>query len=170
MERPELAMRQRLLSHTPKQRVLSCIAMCLTILIVLAHNVYHSIPNEVPILFVLAIVSFRIREGRWLANLYDPAPWRRTVLLALLGVVLLQVKYMILEPVGQHFWRDREHISLVITQSRDIRRALRNVLFVWLFAAFGEEIGYRGYLLRRAVHVFGIGPNFPFSTDSRSAT
>lgn len=148
-------MRERVLSHTAKQRILSSTEMCLAIVIVLAHNVYHSIPNEVPILFVLAIVSFRIREGRWLADLYDPAPWRRVVLLALLGVVLLQAKDMILAPVGHYFWADREHVSSVITQSRDIRRALRNVLFVWLFAGFGEEIGYRGYLLRRAVHAFG---------------
>lgn len=155
MDSPEVAVCERFLGHTGKQRILSSIEMCLAIVIVVAHNVYHSIPNEVPILFVLAIVSFRIREGRWLSDLYDRAPWSRTFLLAILGIVLLQAKDMILEPVGHYFWADRQHVSSVITQSRDIGHALRNVLFVWLFAAFGEEIGYRGYLLRRAVHVFG---------------
>jgi len=37
---------------TRKQRALSCAEMCLAILIVVAHNVYHWIPNEVPIRFV----------------------------------------------------------------------------------------------------------------------
>jgi len=30
------------------------------------------------------------------------------------------------------------------------KSALRNLAIVWLFAGFGEEIGYRGYLLTRA--------------------
>jgi len=29
------------------------------------------------------------------------------------------------------------------------KSALRNLAIVWLFAGFGEEIGYRGYLLTR---------------------
>jgi membrane protease YdiL (CAAX protease family) len=33
--------------------------------------------------------------------------------------------------------------------------ALRWLLLVWTFAAFGEEIGYRGYLLTRAAEAGG---------------
>jgi len=33
--------------------------------------------------------------------------------------------------------------------------ALRWLLLVWTFAAFGEEIGYRGYLINRAADVGG---------------
>jgi membrane protease YdiL (CAAX protease family) len=33
--------------------------------------------------------------------------------------------------------------------------AAKWLLLVWTFAAFGEEIGYRGYLLRRAADVGG---------------
>jgi uncharacterized protein len=33
--------------------------------------------------------------------------------------------------------------------------ALQWLLLVWTFAAFGEEIGYRGYLLRRAADAGG---------------
>jgi membrane protease YdiL (CAAX protease family) len=32
----------------------------------------------------------------------------------------------------------------------DWKLALRNLAMVWIFAGFGEEIGYRGYLLTRA--------------------
>ena len=141
---------------TRKQRAVSCAEMCLAILIVVAHNVYHWIPNEVPILFVLAIISFRMREGNWGWHLYGrPVSWALPLLLAILCVVFLQVKDMILEPIGHYFWAAPPHTSSIITQTRDVQHALRTVLFVWLFAAFGEEIGYRGYLLRRALDVFG---------------
>src|SRR6185295_13197722 len=39
--------------------------------------------------------------------------------------------------------------------SGDLGTALLYLLLVWSFAAFGEEIGYRGYLLTRAAEVFG---------------
>ncbi|HET7206612.1 MAG TPA: hypothetical protein VFI95_08535, partial [Terriglobales bacterium] len=52
--------------------------------IVIGHNVYHVIPNEVPILFVLGLVSLRLRDGGWKAmGLQWPVSWRKTVLIAL---------------------------------------------------------------------------------------
>jgi membrane protease YdiL (CAAX protease family) len=35
------------------------------------------------------------------------------------------------------------------------RQGLTNLLFIWGFAAFGEECSYRGYLLTRAASAFG---------------
>lgn len=151
MNSPELS-----LPDAPKQRIISAAEMCLAILIVIAHNVFHWIPNEVPILLILAIASFRIREGSSFSQLYRrPPSWPRTLLLAALCFVLLQVKDAILQPFEHYFATAPEHVSSVITQSHDLRHALSNLLFVWLFAAFGEEIGYRGYLLRRALTAFG---------------
>ncbi len=152
----ETALHERALNLAPKQRIISGVEMCLAILIVVAHNVYHWIPNEVPILFVVAIASLRLREGTWILYLYRrPVPWVRTLLLAALCVILLQVKDMILEPLGHYFWAAPQRISSIVTQSHNLSYTLRNVLFVWLFAAFGEEIVYRGYLLRRTLDVFG---------------
>ena len=112
MSRPELAQHP-----TPKQRIISAAEMCLAILIVIAHNVFHWIPNEVPILFVLAIASFRIREGSWGSQLYRrPTSWPRTLLLATLCVVLLQIKDAILQPFEHYFSTAPEHVSSVITQ------------------------------------------------------
>jgi hypothetical protein len=52
--------------------------------IVIGHNVYHVIPNEVPILFVIGLISLRVRDGGWGAmGLRWPVSWRRTVLIAL---------------------------------------------------------------------------------------
>ena len=33
--------------------------------IVIAYNVFHVIPNEVPILFVIGLISLRLRDGGW---------------------------------------------------------------------------------------------------------
>jgi hypothetical protein len=34
---------------------------------VIGHNFFHVLPNEVPILFVLGLVSVRVRDGGWSA-------------------------------------------------------------------------------------------------------
>ncbi len=130
--------------------------LLLAIFVVIAHNVYHWIPNEVPILVVLAIVSSRLREGNWGTQLYRrPRSWGRTLLAALGCLILLQLKDMVLEPIGHHFWTEPARVSSVIAESHSAVRVLGNLVFVWVFAGFGEEIGYRGYLLRRALHALG---------------
>jgi membrane protease YdiL (CAAX protease family) len=141
---------------TAQQRLISSLEVCLAVFIVVAHNVYHWVPNEVPILFVLAIISFRIREGSWGIFLYKrPKSWLLTVVAALLCVGLFELKDLVLDPIGHHFWPAPEKVSSVITGNHDWRQALVMVPVVWIFAAFGEEIGYRGYILRRTLEAFG---------------
>jgi membrane protease YdiL (CAAX protease family) len=129
-------------------RLTSLLEVCAAILIVIAHNVFHLIPNEVPILFVLAVVSFRIREGEWGLSLYGrPKSWPRTLLVAVVCVALLLLKDFVFDPPGK--------VSSVITSARDFPRLLTSLAIAWGFAAFLEEVGYRGYLLRRALEAFG---------------
>ena len=35
--------------------------------LVIGHNVFRVLPNEVPILFVLGVLSLRLRSGTWAA-------------------------------------------------------------------------------------------------------
>src|ERR1700685_4674067 len=51
----------------PMQRGLSLAELIVGGAIVIGHNVYHFIPNEVPILFVLGLASLRLRGGSWAA-------------------------------------------------------------------------------------------------------
>ena len=46
-----------------QSRWLSAAELALGAFIVIGHNVYRLVPNEVPILFVLALISFRLRDG-----------------------------------------------------------------------------------------------------------
>ena len=52
----------------PSFRILSALELLLGAFIVIGHNVFHVVPNEVPILFVLGLVSIRLRNGGWSAH------------------------------------------------------------------------------------------------------
>jgi membrane protease YdiL (CAAX protease family) len=124
--------------------------------IVIGHNVYRVVPNEVPILAVLALISFRLRDGWNALGLRWPVSWRRTILIALGAAVLrILIGTLVIEPVTAHFWPP----AIAPSGMKDIAghgmEALKWFLLVWTFAAFGEEIGYRGYLLNRAADAGG---------------
>ena len=44
-------------------RLLSATEFLLGAAVVIGHNVFHVVPNEVPILVVLGLVSFRVPNG-----------------------------------------------------------------------------------------------------------
>ncbi len=125
--------------------------------IVIGHNVYHVIPNEVPILFVIGLISVRLRDGSWTAmGLSWPGSWPRTVLLALAAAALrILLGQFVIDPLTAHFWPPAIGPSGSDDITGHLMVALRWLLIVWTFAAFGEEIGYRGYLLTRAADVGG---------------
>src|SRR5271163_4251580 len=74
---------------TPSQRWLSLAELAVGSAIVIGHNVYRVIPNEVPILFVLGLLSAQLRDGSWKAvGLRWPVSWRKTILFALAAATL----------------------------------------------------------------------------------
>jgi membrane protease YdiL (CAAX protease family) len=139
------------------QRGLSLAELIVGGAIVIGHNVSRLIPNEVPILFVLGLLSLRLRGGSWSATgLKMPASWRRTILFAIAAAALrILIGALVIEPVTAHFWPP----TVAPSGSNEIQGyaivALQWLLLIWTFAAFGEEIGYRGYLLTRAAEVGG---------------
>lgn len=142
---------------TPAQRWFSLAELALGSAIVIGHNVYHVIPNEVPILFVLGLISLRLRDGGWGAiGLRWPVSWRRTVLFALAAAALrMLLGALVIDPLTAHFWPAAVGPSGFDEITGHAMVALRWLFIVWTFAAFGEEIGYRGYLLTRAADVGG---------------
>ena len=132
-------------------RVLSGVELLLGAAIVIGHNVLHVLPNEVPILFVLGLVSTRLRSGRWSAiGLGRPASWRRTLVIALAAAVLrILAGELVIDPLTSHFWPPAAAPAGIDEVTGNLPVALEYLLLVWSFAAFGEEIAYRGYLLVR---------------------
>jgi membrane protease YdiL (CAAX protease family) len=142
---------------SPTQRWFSLAELVVGSAIVIGHNVYRVIPNEVPILFVLGLISVRLRDGSWIAmGLRWPVSWRRTVLFAL-GTAALRVLLgaLVVDPLTARFWPPAIAPSGSNEITGHVMVALQWLGIIWTFAAFGEEIGYRGYLLNRAADAGG---------------
>jgi hypothetical protein len=140
-----------------RARFVSLVEFLLGGLIVIGHNVFHILPNEVPILFVLGWISLRLRDGGWkAAGLRHPNSWWKTVALALGAAAALQLgSELVVGPLTRHIWPEPQHVSHVIASSGlGWRQAVTTLVIVWTFAAFGEELSYRGYLLTRAADIF----------------
>jgi membrane protease YdiL (CAAX protease family) len=111
----------------------------------------------VPILFVLGVVSIRLRNGGWSAlGLKRPASWVRIFLIAL-GAAALRIVLgeVVVEPVAGYFWPPIVAPAGMEAITGNIKSVLVWLLLVWTWAAFGEEIGYRGYLLTRTAEIGG---------------
>jgi CAAX protease family protein len=136
-------------------RALSAFELLFGAFIVIGHNVFRIVPNEVIILCVLGLVSVRLRDGGWSAMGFTrPASWRRIFLIALAaaGVRILLGQFVI-EPVTGFFWPSPTAPALANEITGNAKIALLVLLLVWTFASFGEEIAYRGYLLTRAADI-----------------
>jgi len=140
---------------SPGQRWFSLAELVVGSAIVIGHNVYHVVPNEVPILLVIGLISLRVRDGSWrVIGLGWPASWRRTLLFALAAAaVRVLLGQLVVDPITAHFWPPAIAPSGSDQITGHVTVALQWLLLVWTFAAFGEEISYRGYLLIRAADV-----------------
>jgi uncharacterized protein len=136
-------------------RVLSALELLFGAFIVIGHNAFHIVPNEVIILSVLGLISVRLRDGRWSTmGLKRPLSWRRIFLIALAAVVLrILLGQFAVEPITGLFWPEPSAPALAKEITGNVRIALLALVVVWTFAAFGEEIAYRGYLLTRAADI-----------------
>jgi CAAX protease family protein len=100
----------------PRARWFSLLELVLGVFIVFGHNIFHILPIEVPILFVLGWISLRLRNGGWkCAGLSRPQLWWKTVALAILAAAILLVgSELVVEPIAHRIWPEPEHVSNVI--------------------------------------------------------
>ena len=135
-----------------RYRVVSAAEVALGTFLVIGHNIFKIVPNEVFLLFALFWVSFKLRDGRWsVAGLAQPRSWGRTVLLAVAGVIVLQAgSELVIQPLARSLFHEPEAVSSLLSAGMSGKQALLSLAIVWTFAAFGEELSYRGYLLTRA--------------------
>lgn len=143
-----------------QSRWLSAAELLLGAFIVIGYNVYHILPNEVPILFVLGMISLRLRDGGWAAmGLRRPPSWRRIVLIALAAAaVRIVLPELLIDPLTSLFWPPASAPEGTESITGNLGVALQWLGLVWTWAAFGEEIGYRGYLLTRAADLGNRSP------------
>ena len=89
--------------RSARGRRLSLLELAIGSFIVIGHNVFHLVPNEVPILFVLGILSIRLREGSFRAiGLGRPRTWWPTILIALgTAVAVIAIGQFVTEPLAK---------------------------------------------------------------------
>lgn len=135
-----------------RYRWISGFEVVLGTVFVVGHNIYKIVPNEVFLLFALFCISFKLRDGGWnLPGLTRPRSWGTTVITAIIAVIVLQGgSELVIQPFATWLWHRPEHVSSIFNSGMNGKQALTSVVIVWTFAAFGEELGYRGYLLTRA--------------------
>src|SRR6266480_5776701 len=140
---------------TNKYGVFSAFEFLLGAFIVIGHNVFRILPNEVPILFVIGLLSIRLRDGHWSAIGFKwPESWMRVVFIALVAAALrICLGDFVIEPLTGKFWPAPVAPALANEIAGNPRVAVLALLIVWTFAAFGEEIAYRGYLITRGADV-----------------
>jgi membrane protease YdiL (CAAX protease family) len=141
-------------SNPAASRALSAFEFCLGAFIVIGHNVFHIVPNEVIVLSLLGLISIRLRDGSWSAMGFKrPASWRRILLIAVVAAILrILLGQFLIEPITGFFWPKPIAPAMANEITGNVNIALIAFLLVWTFA-FGEEIAYRGYLLTRAADV-----------------
>lgn len=140
-------------------RALSVFEVLLGAGIVVGHNVFRVVPNEVPILCALAILTMRVRSGRWdwgSLGFKRPGSWRGIVVLALAAATLrVALGDFVVDPLTAHFWPPAVAPAGTDELAGNIRLTLLYLPLIWGFAAFGEEVSYRGYLLNRTAQAGG---------------
>jgi hypothetical protein len=73
-------------------RVIAAAEVVLAAAVVIGHNVFRAVPNEVPVLLLVAIVSVILRrQSPRSIGFVRPWSWRRTVSLAAATAVALQL-------------------------------------------------------------------------------
>jgi hypothetical protein len=99
----------------------------------------------------------RLRDGGWSAiGFRRPDSWRKLVLIALAAAALrIALGDFVIDEVTSRFWPEPTAPAGVNELAGNWRLALLYLGIVWTFAAFGEEIAYRGYLMQRAADVGG---------------
>ena len=150
-----MSVEQRQQELSPAARAISAAEFLVGAAIVIGHNVFRVVPNEVVILAVLGLVSARWRDGSVSAlGLRRPSSWSRIVAIALAAAATrILVGELVVVPLAERFWPPPVEAVEASELAGNLPLAAFFLLVVWTFAAFGEEIAYRGYLVTRAADV-----------------
>ncbi|MFO1187564.1 MAG: CPBP family intramembrane glutamic endopeptidase [Alphaproteobacteria bacterium] len=142
---------------TALSRTISGLEFLLAAALVIAHNVFKTVPNEVFLLAGLGLLSLILRNRNILAfGLGRPRSWALVIFVAVAAAAarILLGEFVIDPWTAQHF--PPQKLSEVTEGIRgNLPAALKLLGLVWIFAALGEEFGYRGYILNRGAEALG---------------
>jgi len=120
-------------------------------------DVYHHIFfSKTPYLFLLGWASLRLRGMRWKdVGFTRPSSWKVALLIGLLaGVIIEAFELFISQPLLARWLGKMPDLSAFSAVHGHLKIAIIYILLIWILAAFGEELVYRGYLLNRLAGLF----------------
>jgi membrane protease YdiL (CAAX protease family) len=107
--------------------------------------------SATPYLLLLAWISLRLRRIPWKQiGFLRYHSWARTLLLGIFyGLGLELFDLFAKQPLLTRLFRKPPDLSSFSAVRGNLKFALAMIALIWLLAAFGEELVYRGYLMNR---------------------
>jgi membrane protease YdiL (CAAX protease family) len=143
--------------RTTAERLISLAEVIVGSLVVLGYNVWHVLPvNSVFLLSGMALISIRFRESSWSAiGFRRPKSWTKTLLIAV-GAAMVQqaVGQFVVDPLTKPYLHYAAAANPIEVE-HGYAGLLRWVGIIWTYAAVGEELVYRRYLLNRVADLGG---------------
>lgn len=107
-------------------------------------------------LLIYAWLSLWLRGKGWCDfGIKKPESWKNTLLLAILGGIVFQaLSLYVIEPLLARITGDIPDVSIFKPLVGDVQQLLFWLVISWTFAAFLEEMIYRGYFMHRFADLF----------------
>lgn len=130
------------------------VTLALELLLVVIFQILHVlrvVPTAVIFIFFLGWLSLWLRKNGWRdVGLKRPANWSRTIGIGIIAAIIFQaISILIIVPVLEKI----TNTPLDLGQFEPLRHNLPffiiSIVASWTYAAFIEEMAYRGYLLNR---------------------
>jgi membrane protease YdiL (CAAX protease family) len=138
-------------ARTSRSRLLPWFEMAVVIAIFVGDR-FHLIPiSKTPFLFALGWISLRQRGLTWRdVGLARPRNWALALGLGLLfGLCMEGLELFVTQPLLAKFLGAQPDFSAFQRLHGNVKLFFISILFAWTFAAFGEEMVWRGYLMNR---------------------
>jgi len=140
-----------------ESRWLAAIEIGLLVALLVA-DIHRLVPlSKTPFYFVLAWVSLGVRGVGWSGVGFTlPPAWRRAVDLGVAaGIGLEMLSAFVVEPALARLFGTTADLSDFRPLVGNARLLLVALVANWILAALGEELVYRGYLMRRVAGLLG---------------
>jgi uncharacterized protein len=120
-------------------------------------DVYHHVfLSKIPYLFLLGWVSLRLRGLRWKdVGFARPRNWGTALVAGVLsGLFIEAFELFISQPLLARWFGKMPDLSNFTVVHGNLKLTLLYLVLIWVLAAFGEELVYRGYLMNRFAGMF----------------
>lgn len=113
--------------------------------------------SSTSIMLLFAFYSLWVRGLRWKdLGLEKPQSWWKTILYGFGAAALIVIAFIwVILPIATWLTGKAIDFSIFEELHGNLPLFIQNIFLVWIFAAFGEEMIFRGYLMNRFADFFG---------------